>query len=333
MNTMKILAIIILILLLCNRYIVNDDNLLNHPKKPKERHSLDLDKSLQLVALLILTILLLYLWLGGQGLVTRILLILSSIIYAVVFIVAIGTVGALVMSKGNSKLSEDEKQSLQLIGLCVSVFGLIRPDHFAVGTNEELSITSCLVTAADYSIHLFLIGTLALGPLQKGADFIITCADKVKHKYIATLNRITKILNSPKRKHVISTSVYSKWKISKGWLRVLFTIALVFSLPYDLVAYILTYAVRGFILVPLALIGKLLMRFGQHLLKIMNWLKKLSHRQLAVISFRTALIVGILIVDISIQSKPSAAFEFISSVVIIPILFEWICAAIFQNKQ
>ena len=344
MNITRILSAVILCLVLYSATMTTFfDEWKQRRKKSEENVSVpqkNFNQKLQLAAGLVFCILLLFLMVTNYKLLAILLVIPSIFVYFVVFLSSTGTVGSLAMSKGDSPLTKDENGSLILIGLYLGFVGLLRSNMLDVEYSSNVSIARCLFIALEYSIYMFLIGALLIRPLKDCALAICKFAHKIRNKYITVAKYIADKVTPRKRRLVLSQIVLLKQKKTAKWFQHLLAHSLLFTIPIDIVGYLIQYTFILTVWLPITSVLILSLMVGRYLLKIMRWITNLSTRRVTVLSFRIAILAAMLTVVflnryeyIKTSEATTSILEFVASVIIIPIIFEWVHAAISIDKE
>ena len=291
----------------------------------------DLSSILRLIAGLIFCGLLLYLARTKLEIFAAILLIPTVVMYAFVTISASQTVGSLAMSKGYTPLTKDENSSLLFIGFLVGIFGLGRAANWSATIDNEKTLIQSAVFAIEFSVYFFMVGTLIIRPVKDVAKLVIVIADKLKKPYkngiILIRDRI--ILN--KTSEAYSQKVICHQKRAKNLGKYLWATLLVFTVPIDTLIYFLQWIAFWTVWLTLFCFAAIVGILGKFCLGIIRWIINLSSRHVIVISFRAAIITALLLLVylneygvFRTSPETTSVIEFIASVLIIPVVFEWI---------
>ena len=111
-------------------------------------------------------------------------------------------------------------------------------------------------------------------------------------------------------------------------------------IPIDIALYLVSYVCLFLLWIPLLSLIAIIGILGKCFLGIVRWIDCLSVRRVIVISFRIAIIAALLLLvalneyGIFCTSKETTAVvEFIASVLIIPIVFEWVHSALKKHEN
>lgn len=267
----------------------------------------------------------------GPGVVLQIF----SILYASSIVVKI------VLSNGNEGLSSDEDNSLNFIALLGVIVGCLffdRMENYRIPNSVGKALGCSLLLVFVYSIYLFFVATLSVRPLKDLSNIFLGCANKIRGSYDKLDRWLTNKVEL-KRK-IISCSecillyIQETTRQKKVIIGFAFGVAIIIDVVFDIIRYSLAI----FLWLPISAITTIIRKIGAVFVKTASAICQLSKRRVAAISFRFATVVAVLIVVVESQiysSADSSAFlpilEFLASVIIFPILFEWICE-IFQKK-
>ena len=289
----------------------------------------DIGSILRLIAGLIFCGLLLYLAVTKLEVFTAFLLIPTVVMYAFVTISASQTVGSLAMSKGYTPLTKDENSSLLFIGFLVGIIGLGRVPSWSTTIHNEKTLIQSAVFVIEFSVYFFIVGTLIIRPVKDLAKLVIVIADKLKKPYKIGIIFIRERIILNKTRDAYSQKVICRQKSAKGYTLLIFTV-LIDTLIYFL-QWIAFWAVWLTLLSLAAIVGIL----GKFCLGIVRWINNLSSRRVIVISFRVAIVTALLLLVglneygiLRTSQETTSVIEFIASVLIIPVVFEWIHSAL-----
>lgn len=337
------LAGIIAVLALYNSVVIPAFKLLFHRKNMSGKNSSkgegkrrNISEELQLLAkIILLFLLLLFLWLV-PSIAVLILIIPGLLMFTVSTLSAAQTaVRVTALSKDIEPLSEIENWSFGFLGLllflaCDSLAGVLQ-----IKTNTTFGIlSSYALSVAIYAIYIFMLVALAIHPLKDISKAILWCADRIANKYNELMKKIGAKSDSEVSRVAYLERIAPHLKASNGWKRIGWAVLSMIVVVIDTILFIIQYAIKMFFWLPLfciLAIAKIIVGIGP---QIARSLCAMSSRQVITISFRIAIVIAILIVviqnrvmivsdDIDSESI-TAILEFIASVIIIPILFDWI---------
>lgn len=343
MDILRILAGIIAVLALYNSIVAPTFELLRYRKDMSAKVSnqitekrKSISKELQVLAMVILLCLLLLSLCFFPDIATSMLIIPGLLMFVTSTLFAAQTaVRAIVPSKDIEPLSENENWSFGFLGLLLFVVCDSCAGVFQMKTNTTFGILSCYtLSIIVYNIYMFMLVALAVRPLKDISKVILWCTDKIVDKYNGLMNEIATKSDFNKSKVAYLEQIIPHFKISTGRKRVGLGILCIVITIIDIILYVVQYAIKILFWMPLfcvLAIAKMIMGIGP---KIARSLCTMSSRQIITISFQIAMVIAILIVviqnrlmrvsdNIDLES-PTAILEFVASVIIIPILFDWI---------
>lgn len=143
-----------------------------------------------------------------------------------------------------------------------------------------------------------------------------------------------------KRRTTWSEKLLNNQKRAGSWRKYLWFISLIIMIPIDIALYLVSYVCLFLLWIPLLSLIAIIGILGKCFLGIVRWIDCLSVRRVIVISFRIAIIAALLLLvalneyGIFCTSKETTAVvEFIASVLIIPIVFEWVHSALKKHEN
>ena len=295
----------------------------------------DISSILRLIAGLIFCGILFYLARTKLEIFAAILLIPTVVMYALVTISASQTVGSLAMSKGHMPLTKNENSSLLFIGLIVGLIGLGRAANWSATIDNEKTLVQSAVFVIEFSAYFFMVGTLIIRPVKDLAKLVIFIADKLKKPYKNGAIYIRERIIANKTRDAYSQEVLCRQKSAKSWKKYIWAAFLIFSIPIDILFYFLQCVVFFAVWLTLFCLVAIVEIFGKFFLGIVRWIINLSSRYVIVISFRVAIITALLLLVylneygvFLTSSETTSVIEFIASVLIVPVVFEWIHSAL-----
>lgn len=301
----------------------------------KQEAKSDLGSILRLIAGLIFCGLLFYLAKTKLEIFAAFLLIPTVIMYALVTISASQTVGSLAMSKGHMPLTKNENSSLLFIGFLVGVIGLGRAANWSASIDTEKTLIQSAVFVVEFSVYFFMVGTLIIRPAKDLAKLVTVIADKLKKPYENGIIYIRERIILNKTSEAYSQKVIYRQKSAKSWKKYIWAILLVFTIPIDLLIYFLQCVAFWAVWLTLLSLAAIVGILGKFCLGIVRWINNLSSRRVVVISFRVAIVTALLLLVglneygiFRTSQETTSVIEFIASVLIIPVVFEWIHSAL-----
>lgn len=304
-------------------------------KRSEKNSKRDFSSILHLVAGLLFIVLLVYLMVTKFEILTLLLLLPSIVMYALVMLSASQTVGTLAMSAGSTPLTKDETSSLLFIGFVVGLVGLCRTAYWNETIHDEKTIIQCFLFVLEYSAYFFMIGTLSINPVKDITRLVIPCIGRIKTYYKKCVIFIKNRIVPEKRRTTWSEKLLNNQKQASGWRKYLWFISLIIMIPIDIALYLVSYVCLFLLWLPLLSLIAIIGILGKCFLGIVRWIDCLSARRVIVISFRIAIIAALLLLValneygiFCTSQETTAVVEFIASVLIIPIVFEWIHSAL-----
>lgn len=300
----------------------------------------DLSSILRLIGGLLFCGILFYLARTKLEIFAAILLIPIVVMYALVTISASQTVGSLAMSKGHMPLTKNENSSLLFIGFLVGIIGLGRAANWSVTIDNEKTLVQSAVFVIEFSVYFFMVGTLIIRPVKDLAKLVIFIVDKLKKPYKTAAIYIRERIIVNKTRDAYSQEVLCRHKGAESWKKYIWAAFLVFSIPIDILIYFLQCVVFFAVWLTLFCFVAIVGILGKFCLGIVRWIVNLSSRHVIVISFRVAIITALLLLIylneygiFRTSPETTSVIEFIASVLIIPVVFEWIHSALMLQNH
>lgn len=345
MDILRLLASIIVILAVYNSIAIplfrllfrrknmsgKDSSLVN-----EDHRNISFGEVFQLLAKAILLLLLILFLCFVPNIAVLILIVPGLLMFSTSALSAAQTAARVtVASKDIELLSEVEDWSFVFLGLLLylahdSLAGVFQiKAHTTFGT-----LGSYALSVVIYSIYIFIFVALAIHPLKDISKAILWCTDRVANKYNELMKEIGTKADSEVSRVTYLERIIPHLKMSNGWKRIVWAVLSMVAVVTDIILFVILYAIKMFFWLPLFCIlsiTKMVVGIGP---RIAHALCAMSSRQVITISFRIAIVMAILIVVIqnrlmivsdNINSESiTAILEFIASVIIIPILFDWI---------
>lgn len=341
MDILRILANIIAVLALYNSIAAPAFELLCYRKNISDKSSnqikrqgKSISKKLQVLAIVILLFLLLLSLCLVPDIAVFILVVPGLLMFVTSTLSAAQTAARVTaVSKDIEPLSEVEDWSFGFLGLLLFLACDSLATVFQIKTHTTFgALGSYALSAAIYSIYIFMLVALAVHPLKDISKAILWCAARVANKYNGLMKEVGTKADSEVSRVAYLERIIPNLKMSNGLKRIAWAVFSMVTFVVDIILFIIFYAIKMFFWLPLFCIlsiAKMVVGIGP---RIARSLCAISSRQVIAISFRIAIVIAILIVVIQnrlmVVSDSSesitAILEFVASVIIIPILFDWI---------
>lgn len=302
---------------------------------------LDLANKIAFCSKIIFALLFVYLFFRHFTILFAILSIPGVIIYILILVSALATAWKTVNSRGGSRLTSMESDSLALLGMFLAFYGLARSVDFdARYTGNSVTIIPTLWLAIEYSAYLFFIGSLVSFPIIDLSKGVKWCAARISTKFYATEEYVRRKAISQERQCKISKDALTCFRMKKGWIKWLFILPIVLAVVLDVLGYVFRYISILVLWMPLFCLLESLRILCRCVLILARRICTVSDRHMAVIAFRLAIVAAMLIVVtmnrfglITTSDATTSVLEFIASVVIIPMLLEWIQEALSSRQK
>lgn len=259
-------------------------------------------------------------------------------------VVAFSTVIKIALSKDNSQYTSNENNSLILIGLILGTAGIPCFSEWFLGDLDEYVLGSaadfveCVVLIGAYSIYLFLIVALSIKILRDIANLIKKTLNRMSNIGQPIMTWLKDVSLDVNRKGVISRNIWAIIPATTSWWRFMRYILFPLLFLLDMLSTTIQYLILLFIWLPLFCVGILIELVGHKIRNMIQVIFSISDHRVAAISFRISVVSALLLVVITnrvtgiVHSEDATAIlEYFSSVVIMPILFEWLYEILSPN--
>ena len=252
---------------------------------------------------------------------------------------AIGTLGSVVNSKDNKRLSVKENFAIQTVAYIVWVLSGMNLDESLINwvklnfDGAVLDAYMALIFVGCFFVYIFLILSLIYIPLFCGIKFVDIIIVRIPFRN--ALQRMGEYfvsnINSEKKQKLLLIKAIKRIMEHKGILKigmcVLIPVALIIDIARAFVLSLFTFLLASF-----GYIVILFRAIKNSTRALSLWLINLSDKRIIAISFRLALIFAFVSVVVLNRYQPifceyeksTAVFEFLASSIVIPIVFEWI---------
>lgn len=247
------------------------------------------------------------------------------------------------LSKGSDPLSDAEDTSFVFIGTVLWLIGLIisRSDigYIKIFLSQHI-LFNYFILIIVYAVYIFVIVALSVRPLKDLSKIIIGLSNKFGGQY----KKIRKLVIDKSDFQNSTRHAYSERRIQrlqalKGWRKLQQLVYLIFWVSFDVIIYIIEYILKLIIWMPLLFVLSIFQVVISFFLWAARIFCELSSRQIIIVAFRAAIIIALLIIVIhnrlavaSDSEATTAILEFVASVIIIPVMFDWIHETL-HNKR
>lgn len=247
------------------------------------------------------------------------------------------------LSKGKDPLSDAEDTSFVFIGIFLLLIGLTitRSDaeYIRIFFGQHM-LFNYFVLIIVYAVYIFVIVALSVRPLKDLSKIIIG----LNNKFGGQGKEIRKLVIDKSDFQNSTRYAYSERRIQrlhalKGWRKLQQLVCLIFWVSFDVIIYIIEYILKLIIWIPLLFVLSIFQVVISFFLWAARIFCELSSRQIIIVAFRAAIIIALLIIVIynrlavaSDSQATTAILEFIASVIIIPVMFDWIHETL-HNKR
>ena len=338
MNIYIILSLVIFCLAMygCIKQYISDVKERNQASNRSSKcASRDISSILHRISGLLFVLLLLCLIRTKFEMFILLFLIPAIVLYVFVTLSASHTVGSLAMSAGYTPLTKDETSSLLFIGILLGFTCVSSAIKWNENVHNEKTLVQCAGFAIEVSAYFFMIGTLSINPIKDIAKLLISIEGKLKTYYKKCVGYIRERIIHGSLAKSYSEKIRNIQKASNGWRKYLWLVLLVIVIPIDILKYLLSFVWLFFLWIPLFFVIAIIGILGKYCLGVVRWTNSLSDRRVIVISFRIAIVAALLLLVvlneygiIITSQETTSVVEFIASVCIIPIVFEWIHSAL-----
>ncbi len=247
-------------------------------------------------------------------------------------------VGSIFLSS-KKELTRDEEKGLGSIGTIIGgwiayapVETWLKEDRKTPNLSWRTDIQECGLIILIYAICIFFLVALAIRPIKDIAKIVAWCMSKLYLTMQCIMGKIG-VVYSTEKENSRTVELYFRKTQNHGWRKIANYIAFYVSVCWDTTWYVVKYMLMV-LLTPL-LLGVLVVRdFLECGKRISKKMIELPGRKVTILSLKISIIAAMLIVVIQnrlyhiVSSEDATAIlEFIASVIIIPILFEWISSA------
>lgn len=273
------------------------------------------------------------------------LVLVLMVMYIVISVAAIGVVCTITLSKSNQELTKDENTALFFVGLLVGGMTLVVPLRKTIEVIGQL-ITGWKADIAQYSsaiftytVLFFFVVALAEKPLKDLARLVYWISTRLHNLIQVSLKWTAQKTRPLYEKFGFINYLLEKTQHPTGWKIIIRFFILAVAFLADIAGYVLRF-------LAMILIGILMMcmfvidKFVEKILCLqMQKLIALSDRKVVVLSFRIAIISAMLFIVVANRYSPgtsesaTSVLEFVASVVIIPVVIEWIHSALQGERK
>lgn len=256
------------------------------------------------------------------------------------------TVGNIVRGKASKILGANDYSCIITLAILVSIlntYGILDKavEYVNCQTNTILSDWMMLgFYVVSIAITTFFICSLALTPLKIAIKLFVKISSRFSNwKERPFLNKLKKRVNGTYSTKTWTVSLIECSINHRSVVRYLFRLGVPITIILDILrlAVLLVYELAVSIVWHLVCIT---MSVGKVFSKIGKWILSLSDRNVVIISFRIAIILGLGCTVVINQYEPflinpetTSVFEFLSSTIIIPVILEWILSYKTQIKM
>ena len=244
----------------------------------------------------------------------------------------------IVVGNGNGNLKLLERLAVIVLSILVLILHGLHADiwiyEFALSCDS--SKWGDILLSASMSIfvsgYIFVFCALLFDPLKLVLSFARRLFSSVRHKRIDDIaSRVNQYVNGNFSRN-ISTVKYIDSFSDRATLQKILLYPLVLPLFVIDIAYQVLASLFSFIVETVWYSFVIFSQIVRVFAKIGNWVLSLSDRTVIAISFRLAIILGLTLVVVCnsysslfrLKEESSAAFEFISSAIVIPVILEWV---------
>ena len=336
------IALILLVLSCINLLFPVKDNNQSNDSAGNSKSYRDRLKS----AAMLITAALLF-WIVCSRKVLAIGLISLSVIVMIGFSICFSLVRVWYITKSMADRQFDptDNNALGLLGIFLGLLGTacftesvytdIR-NHLIGGMGDVLV---CFILVALYAFYLFLVVTQAIRPLKYVSQIVGTILGKAHVKCLHFRKMIVRRTPSNWDRPVFSEGLNNKQNRMSGWKKPFIQFVWLVVLAVDVIVYVIQFVAEYFVWMPLICGCAIFEILANAIGSVLNKIYVISDYRVAVISFRIAIVASFLLVvtmnrvyGIVNSENVTAVLEFVSSVVIIPVLFDWLLEA-FRTKE
>lgn len=259
--------------------------------------------------------------------------VLTISMFTVYTIVVSRFIKILLFMKDISPLDKNDQYSLFIFSFVffhlLKEFDFTQVYNIASAASGEV-VKSLILLFASYLLSAVSLFSLLVYPMSFFATSMSKISPRISSIYRITQGALVKkldVANEFTPFHSKCRSPYSRKKrtIATAMIVVPVNIAL------DILCYMLLYAFQIFIIFPLSVILYILSICGNCLLFLSQRMAKISSRRAIFFSFRCSIVIAATLVVITVRvlsvghpDTVASIVEFIASVIIIPIMFQWI---------
>lgn len=287
---------------------------------------------LQIIAvLLLLVIIILPIWAKSNLRIVpvQVFSFLSMVLYSTI---GLSYIKMLLFAKGTSPLDNDEHYSLFIFILpAISIMQKIEFSQvYAIAnTSGSQAVKAILFLFILYLLSSIVIFSLIIYPSTFWATVILKFKSRISCAFYIAKECLAKKLSIPNEYYPLYKQFLSLYRIKQKHPASVTAFPIYIAL--DLLCYMLLYSFQVFVVLPLAIAVYILSICNSILLFVSQKVAKLSPRRALFFAFRCSIVVAATLVVITVrvlsegQSDTIASIvEFIASVIVIPVVFQWI---------
>lgn len=308
----------------------------HHAKKEKR---ITYEKMVRIAVGILSSLMLIFVWMINSYFVIALFSIPGALACLLVVMLAVGTVIKIAFSTDNIHFSSMENNSLVLTGL---IFGTVGIPMFTEWGLRDLDkhilgpisdVLECVLLICFYSIYLFLIIALLVHVLKDTLIRIEKKAGKLSDKCRLVLELYKKSTLDIDWKDIFGKreQIWKKLKESSSWRKSIMIMRLSYVFVLDVLGYIIANVAYFFVWFIVVSVWGILFLISNKIRETAKKATNISDYRITTIIFRLSIVASLLIViilnrmtGILNSEDATAILEYISSVVIMPILFEWI---------
>lgn len=244
----------------------------------------------------------------------------------------------IVVGNGNGNLKLSERLAVIVLSILVLILHGLHTDRwiYEFALTCDSSRWGDILLSASMSVfvsgYIFVFFALSFDPLKLVLSFTRRLFSSIRHKWIDDItSRVSQYVNGNFSMNTMTAkyidNISKRTVLQKILFYPLVLPLFIIDIAYQALSLLFSFIVQAawYCYVIFRQVAKVFAKIG-------NWLLSLSDRTVIAISFRLAIILGLSIVVVCnsysslfrLKEESSAAFEFISSAIVIPVILEWV---------
>lgn len=244
----------------------------------------------------------------------------------------------IVVGNGSGNLKFLERLAVIVLSILVLVLHGLHADIwiYEYALTCDSSKWGDILLSASMSVfvsgYIFVFFALLFDPLKLVLSFARRLFSSIRHKRIDDItSRVSQYVNGNFSRNILTVKYIDSFS-DRATLQKILLYPLVLPLFVIDIAYHVLASLFSFIVETVWYSFVIFSQIVRVFAKIGNWVLSLSDRTVIAISFRLAIILGLTLIVVCnsysslfrLKEESSAAFEFISSAIVIPVILEWV---------